>query len=37
MTFDLVIALVAAVWNEGVSLAPQAVSRFRVFYKAVNL
>lgn len=36
MTFDFVVVLVAAVWNEGVSLAPQVISRFRVLYSAVN-
>lgn len=35
MTFDLVVVL-AAVWNEGVSLAPQVISRFRFFYSAMK-
>jgi hypothetical protein len=35
MTSDLVVVL-AAVWNEGVSLAPQVISVFRVFYNAMK-
>jgi hypothetical protein len=35
MTSDLVVVL-AAVWNEGVSLAPQVISFFRLLHSAVN-
>ncbi len=35
-TFDLLVLLVAGAWNEGVSLAPQVISQFRFFSRAVK-
>jgi len=34
-TFDVVVAVLAG-WNEGVSLAPQVISRLRLFFKTVK-
>lgn len=35
-TFDLFALLVAGAWDEGVSLAPQVISQFRLFFRAVK-
>lgn len=34
-TFDAVLAVLAG-WPEGVSLGPQVISRFRLFFIALN-